>query len=105
MRKIVLAVLLTLPVSAFATEVLVLTTSTRVDGASTSYRRGVEIQNQGPNTIWCNVGTSTVVANKARQVLPGEAWAVNVRAGVPIYCLASTAAQVTGAATIVTEAK
>ena len=105
MRRVILAVLLLAPLSAMATEVLVLTTSTRVDGASTSYRRGVEIQNQGPNTIWCNVGTSTVVANKARQVLSGEAWAVNVRAGVPVYCLASTASQVTGAATVVTEAK
>jgi hypothetical protein len=105
MRKIVLAVLMGLPVSALATEVLVLTTSTRVDGATTSYRRGIEVQNQGPNAIWCNVGTSTVVATKARQILTGEAWAVNVRAGVPVYCLASTASQVTGAATIVTEAK
>ena len=105
MRKIVLAVLMLLPVSALATEVLVSNvTATRVDGASTSYRRGVEVQNQGPNAVWCNVGTSTVVVNKARQVSPGEAWFFPVRVGVPVYCLASTAAQVTGAATIATEA-
>lgn len=105
MKKIVLAVLLGLPLGALAAEVLVLTTATRVDNAATTYRRGCEVQNQGPNSIWCNVGTSTVVATKARQVLPGEAWAINLRAGVPLYCLASTANQVTGAATIVTEAK
>ncbi len=53
-----------------------------------------------------------VVRREALRAMPADArgpwpcpWAVNVRAGVPIYCLASTAAQVTGAATIVTEAK
>lgn len=94
-----------LPFAAVATEVLVLTTSTRVDGSSTSYRRGIEVLNLGPNSIWCNVGTSTVVSTKARKVTAGDVWFVPVRAGVPVYCLADTASQVTGAATIVTEAK
>jgi hypothetical protein len=105
MRKVLFAALCLFPLSAMATEVLVQTTSTRVDGAATTFRRGVELLNLGPNSIWCNVGTATVVTAKARRVTSGDAWFFPVRAGVPIYCLADTANQVTGAATVVTEAK
>lgn len=97
-----IAVLLALP--AFAGEVLVLTTATRVDPAPLSGRRGIEIQNNGPNSIVCQVRTTTgLTTTKGRLVLSGEAWAVGVNTNTPVYCLALTANQVTGAATNVTE--
>jgi hypothetical protein len=105
MRKILIALLATfLGLPALAGEVLVLTTATRVDPAPLSGRRGIEIQNNGPNTIVCQVRNTTgLTTTKGRLVLPGEAWAVGAYTNTPIYCLALTANQVTGAATNVTE--
>jgi hypothetical protein len=68
-------------------------------------RRAVEIYNAGPNTIYCTVGGEVPTAdNKSgRPVQPGASWTMNASAQVTLKCIAATAAQATGAATIVTE--
>lgn len=109
-RLVTLAALLGLAGTALATaniatnEVLVLTTSTRVDTGTLVARRGIEVQNLGPNAIYCALYESTAaVVLKARKVAAGSSWAVDAPAGLPMYCIAATANQVTTAATIVTE--
>jgi hypothetical protein len=82
-------------------EVLVLTTSTEMPRLAGS--KGFEIQNLGPNNIWCNIGQPAVVGT-SRRLQTGEFWGVGVAAPVRVYCIASTANQVTTAATIFTEA-
>lgn len=60
-------------------------------------RVAIELQNNGPNPIWCAVssvsshaavGTSRVIAAK------GGTWSVAAKDTQPIYCVAETAAQV-----------
>lgn len=93
-----------LPVAALAGEVLVLTTATRIDPVPISARRGVEVQNNGPNNITCQLRTATgLTTTKGRLILPGEAWALAAGSGTSIHCIATSANQVTGAATNVTE--
>lgn len=106
MRKLIAAVLLLAAPPAFAGEVLVLASgATRIDPAPRLARQAVEIQNLGPNPIYCALRTSTgLVVNKGRKIIYGEAWAVMAGPSSPIYCIAATADQVTTAATIVTEA-
>lgn len=106
--KLVVLSLLLLSAAALAqsvqstTEVLVGTTATALP--QLGQRRGVEIQNLGPNPIFCALGSSAAaVVNKARKVDAGAAWALNAPSTQTIWCVASTAAQVTGAATVVTE--
>jgi hypothetical protein len=66
-------------------------------------RRAVEIQNLGPNPIFCQLRNSTNLAvNKGRQVINGEPWAFAAGAATQIWCISSSS-QVTGAASIVTE--
>jgi hypothetical protein len=89
--------------SSTQTEVLVLTTSTLVPGTGLSGRRAVEVQNIGPYSIYCSPGTPT--ASKSRKIATGESWAIDASDAVVLRCLADTANQVTGAATIVTEIK
>lgn len=85
-------------------EVLVLTTATRLP--QLCGRSAVEIQNLGPNSIYCSLGYSSMArVGKARKVGTGETWSIDVPATLPIWCIAETAAQVTGAATIVSEVK
>lgn len=84
----------------FTNEVLVLTTATRIP--RTNVTRAVEIFNNGPNTIWLCVG-GLPTENKSRPILPGASWAMDLASDCLLYCLASSANQVTGAATIVTE--
>lgn len=85
-------------------EVLVLTTATRLP--QLCGRRAVEIQNLGPNPIYCSLGYSSMArVGKARKVGVGESWVVDAGDTLPIYCVASTASQVSGAATIVSEVK
>ena len=86
---------------AFTNEVLVLTTATRIP-RQTSVTRALEIFNNGPNTIWVCVNGQPV-ENKCRPVLAGASYAMDLPSDVPVFALASTANQVTGAATIVTE--
>jgi hypothetical protein len=93
-------------------EVLVLTTATRIDTATTQgsalalgQRKGFELVNVGPNALRCAVGSATGLSSTVgRPVQPGEVWGpFPLPKGIPVYCLALTANQVTGAATIVTE--
>jgi hypothetical protein len=85
-------------------EVLVLTTVTTIP--SLSGRKAVELQNLGPNSIFCALtSSSAAVLNKARRISAGDSWALDVGDTIPIYCIAATAAQVTGAATVVTQVR
>lgn len=70
---------------------------------STSGRHSVEILNNGPNTIYCAFNSTYAVVNKARPIRSGDSWSLDAPSTVKIYCIAATAVQVTGAATIVTE--
>lgn len=99
MHKILLLLLLGAQPD-YTREVLVTTTAatiTRLEGS-----RGVEIQNLGPNAIYCSLG-STAVLNKSRKIAAGGFWSVSVPRQVDVSCIAETANQLTGAATIVTE--
>lgn len=79
-----------------------------VPAAALAGRKAIEIQNLGPNPIYCTVdGTSPVVA-KARRIdalgsTAAPAWSLDIGPGVIVKCIAATAAQSTGAATIVSE--
>ena len=90
---------------AWATEVLVLNSAAvQVDASADGRRTGFEIQNQGPNPIYCELRGGTPVLTKSRRIASGEAWGVAGARGMgPVYCKAGTADQVTGAATIYTE--
>lgn len=82
---------------------------TNAAGGSTltnlSERRAIEIQNLGPNAIYCTVdGSAPVATTNGRMVAATSGtWALDVGASVTIRCIAATAAQVSGAATMVTE--
>lgn len=88
------------------TEVLVdNTTVTLMPTTALAGRKGVELQNLGPNPIYCTVGGETPLTTGAlgRRVDAGATWALDVGAGVVVRCLANTADQLTTAATQVTE--
>lgn len=105
MRRLFALVALCFALPALAGEVLVLTTVTRADPSPSVTRRAVEIQNLGPNAIYCQLRTPTgLIVGKGRRIATNEAWALDLRASVPVYCIAATANQVTTAATFVTEA-
>jgi hypothetical protein len=79
---------------------------TAVPASALANRRAIEIQNNGPNTIYCTVdGTAPLVGSNGRWIVAGAAWSLDAGPNVTIKCIASTAAQVTGAATMVTELK
>lgn len=98
--------------SSIAHEVLVLNSaSTAVPTAALSGRRAIEIQNLGANPIFCNINGAAVV-NKSRRVgsySSGEGnnpWAFDCTdAACAVQCIAGTADQTTGNATIATELK
>lgn len=83
-------------------EVLVLTTATAMPQQSL-YRRDLLFENRGPNAIWCAMGSSAkAVVNKCHRIAPnGDRLAFN--APDKWWCIAETANQVTGAATVVSE--
>jgi hypothetical protein len=91
------------------TEVLVLTSATNTPASPLAGRRRVMVQNLGPNAIFCNPG-GTATLNKAWR-LDVEAATVDAKieffipSSVNLSCIAATANQVTGAATIVVECK
>jgi hypothetical protein len=90
--------------SGVTTEVLVTTAAAvPVPATALAGRRALEIQNLGPNAIWCSFGTP--VATKARKIASGDAWAVDASDKVVVRCIASSADQVTGAATIANEVR
>jgi hypothetical protein len=69
-------------------------------------RRVLELQNLGPNPIYCTMdGTSPVVLSNGRRILPGDSWVLAIGTGLVVKCIAATAAQVSTAATMVTELK
>ena len=117
MKKLFLVTVLTVAALAaaqsFSTltrETLVLASApTRITIGSTA--KAVELQNLGPNPIFCsfnsNAGSAdggAVVATKARRIDSGGSWAFNFY-GQYVWCIAATADQVTGAATVSTEAR
>ena len=110
MKRLLVVLLLAFAGTAFAealtAEKLVLASAaTQVDLAITS-RKGIEIQNLGPNSIFCALQTSSLaVVNKARKIAAGESWSLALAPNIHVYCKAATADQVTGAATVVTEVR
>lgn len=87
------------------TETLVLTTATELPrNSGRGGRVAIEIQNLGPNDIFCAFTSATAVVNKARKVTAsGGTWALDAKANQRIFCIAATASQVTGAATVTSE--
>lgn len=72
--------------------------------APLAMRRAVEIQNLGPNAIWVTVdGTAPVATTNGRKIGAGEAWALDAGPQIVLRAIASSAAQSSGAATMVTE--
>jgi hypothetical protein len=100
LRTLILAALFPFVAVAGTSEVLVLTTVTALPQASL-YRRGLLIENRGPNPIWCALSSAATVVNKAHKIAAGERFAFN--APDKWWCIAETASQVTGAATVVSE--
>lgn len=91
-------------------EVLVLTTATELTRTVTGGRRvAMEVQNLGPNAIFCAFSSATAVVNKARMIAAkpasgaADSWAVDAGPHARIWCIAATANQVTTAATVVSE--
>lgn len=73
-------------------------------------RKAIEIQNLGPNPIFCTVDGTAPVVNKARRIdalgsTVQPAWSIDAGPLIVVKCIAATAAQVTGAATIVSEVR
>lgn len=68
-------------------------------------RKAIEILNLGPNPIWCALGNSAdAVVNKSRRIdALGGTWALDADEYKKLFCIAATANQSTGAATVVTE--
>jgi hypothetical protein len=103
------AVVLILVVSSIAlaqvmhltNEVLVLTTPTRVD--SVSFHDAIEVQNLGPNPIYCSMQVAAdAVVGKARRLDTFESWSPPISENTTIWCVTSVA-QVTGGGTITSE--
>ncbi len=98
--------------SGVLTESLVLFSDAgTVPASPLSGRRSIELQNLGPNAIWCAVGsTSTAVTiGKARKLgsvgSVDSVWSLDISDAVAMRCISSTADQVTAGATAVTEIK
>jgi hypothetical protein len=82
-------------------EFLVLTTPTLVPRTVAS--TGTELQNLGPNPIYCARKSADAIVGKAHKVSTGESWWAGVLWTEPLYCV-TTVNQVTGGGTIDTEA-
>lgn len=85
------------------TEVLVGITSTATPSPALLGRRSIEVQNLGPNPIFCALNAPAVL-NKSRQITTNSSWDIDLGPGVVVNCICSVL-QVTGAATIVTEVR
>lgn len=60
-------------------------------------RKGIEIQNQGPNAIWCRVdGGTPYTDSRSRKVAADTAWSIDAGTALVVKCIASTAAQDSG---------
>lgn len=99
-RLAILALLLgTTANAAWTTEILVLN-SAAVTVANQSSQHGMIIQNRGPNSIFCADNGETPVLNKSLEIKSGGSLSFAGNSTV-VKCIAATADQVTGAATIV----
>jgi hypothetical protein len=89
-------------------EVICGATATDVAYALTGHR-AVEFFNGGPNSVFFRDGTAAANAatadTRSREVKSGSSWALDLSDSAPMNCIAKTAAQLTGAATTLTEAK
>jgi hypothetical protein len=88
------------------TEVLVLNaTTTKMPTTAFANRKAIELQNNGPNTIYCTVDGSdpAVDGGQGRQISSGGTWAIDAGPLIIVNCRAGTADQATHAATMVTE--
>lgn len=85
-------------------EVLVLTTATDIPRLSKDpARKSIEIQNLGPNPIFCAVNANAEV-NKSRMIAVDAAWGLDLPPGDSMTCI-TTVNQVTTNATIVTQVR
>jgi len=97
--------------SSVTSEVLVLNSGMPdggqpVPASPLSGRRAIELFNSGPNTIYCTADGTNPVATKARPIASNASWSLDCDpTACPIKCIAATANQITGAATIATEIK
>jgi hypothetical protein len=73
-------------------------------------RKGIELQNLGPNAVYCTIDGQAPLATGAlgRKVLPvaqepGNTWSLDAGATVVFRCIAATAAQTTPACLQVSE--
>lgn len=100
MRRLALLALLPLVASAGQTsEVLVGTTPTLLPFFPT--RRGLLIENRGPNSIWCALTPAATIIGRSHEVVAnGGRFPFN--APDQWWCISSVA-QVAGAATVVSE--
>lgn len=85
---------------------------TTVPASSLSGRRAIELQNQGPNSIWCKLGATgtdagvcPIGAGDGREIVADGIWAMDVSDSILVQCWAQTASQVDGGATCVNEVK
>lgn len=94
--------------SSATAEILVLNSAaTAVPTSALANRRAIEIQNLGPNAIFCRCDGTNPVVNKARKLdSAGGVWSLDCDpTACACKCIAATADQLTTAATIVTETK
>lgn len=88
------------------TEVLVLNaTDTAMPTTPLAGRRGLEIQNLGPNAIYCSLtAAGSPVLTKSRMIpATSGSWSAPFGPNIVVECRAASADQVTGAAAITTE--
>jgi len=77
---------------------------TTVPASALTSRREIRLQNLGPNPIYCTVdGSAPVVLSNGDRILPGDRVPYAIGPLIVLRCISSTAAQVTTAATMVTE--
>lgn len=88
---------------------------TLVPATALGNRKAIEVQNLGPNEIYCTVanppGVAPLVGTLGRLVdkkanAPGNVWSLDVGPNVVLKCIAATAAQAEGTGcTMVTEVR
>jgi hypothetical protein len=89
--------------SGRTTEVLVLTASAvALPTTPLFFRRSVTVQNLGPNPIFVAFSSAAAVATKAHRLAQYDTLSVNGES-FELYAITTSANQVTGAATIVSE--
>lgn len=89
------------------TQVLVGTTPIQLDPIPPNNRQFIEVFNNGPNPLWlvptASVGAPTIVVGKAICVDPHSAWIMYLGPAIAVWAITEVAAQVDGAATMVTQ--